>query len=458
MSQTQTKITLIFTAVAVVLVLLVLVSQPKQVTPDAFSDLGEQFFPDFVDPNAARTLEVIEFDVETGAARPFKVTYRGGRWTIPSHYDYPADGKDRLAETAASLIGIARDDFRTDNVADHALCGVIDPLDESVVELQGRGKRVTIKGENDVVLADMIIGKSYEDRENFHLVRLPGQKRVYGSLVDVDISTKFSDWIETDLLKLETEELRTIDVKDYTINETTKKMEMYEELVLSKQADDKWAAADMTEEQEVDNYKMNNFVKALDELSIVGVRPKPAGLSTSLSQSTGQVTISTNDLLSLQDKGFYFTGDGLLRSNEGELIAITSKGVSYTLRFGEVAYGTEFEVSAGSDGSGEVTGPGENRYLMITTGFDGSAFSEPELPENEDYLVKPDSMWTADDHRMKSMRLQHDEWEKNLADGRGLSDELNSRFAKWYYVISADSFQKLTLTRNDILKEKPQPN
>ncbi len=44
----------------------------------------------------------------------------------------------------------------------------------------------------------------------------------------------------------------------------------------------------------------------------------------SLSQSTGQVTISTNDLLSLQDKGFYFTGDGLLRSNEGELIAITS--------------------------------------------------------------------------------------------------------------------------------------
>jgi hypothetical protein len=458
MSQTQTKITLIFAAVAVVLVLLVIVSQPRQVTPDAFSDLGEEFFPDFADPNAARTLEVIEFDVETGAARPFKVTYRGGRWTIPSHYDYPADGKDRLAETAASLIGIARDDFRTDNVADHALCGVIDPLDESVVELQGRGKRVTIRGENDVVLADMIIGKSYEDRENFHLVRLPGQKRVYGSLIDVDISTKFSDWIETDLLKLEKEELRTIDVKDYSINEATKKMEMHEELVLLKQADDNWAAADMTEEQEVDKYKMNNFVKALDELSIVGVRPKPAGLSTSLGQSSGQVTISTNDLLSLQDKGFYFTGDGLLRSNEGELVAITSKGVSYTLRFGEVAYGTEFEVSAGGDGSVEVTGPGENRYLMITTGFDGSVFLEPELPDNEEYLTKPDSMWTADDHRMKSMRLQHDEWEKNLADGRRLSNELNSRFAEWYYVISADSFQKLSLTRNDILKEKPQPN
>ena len=202
MKQTQTRITIIFSVVALVLVLLAIVTEPKQVSPDAFSDLGEEFFPNFKDPNAARTLEVIEFDEETGSARPFKVTFQGGRWTIPSHYDYPADGKDRLAETAASMIGITKDDFRTDNVADFAACGVIDPLDESVVELSGRGKRVTIRGDNDVVLADLIIGKSYDDRKNFHLVRVPGQKRVYGSLIDVDISTKFSDWIESDLLKI----------------------------------------------------------------------------------------------------------------------------------------------------------------------------------------------------------------------------------------------------------------
>ncbi|MGD8415172.1 MAG: DUF4340 domain-containing protein, partial [Candidatus Latescibacterota bacterium] len=418
---------------------------------------GEPFFPEFTDPNAARTLEVIEFDENTGEARPFKVTFQGGRWTIPSHYDYPADGKDRLAQTAASLIGITRDDFRTDNVADYAACGVIDPLDDSVVELKGRGKRVTIKGENDVILADLIIGKSYEDRENFHLVRLPGQKRVYGSLIDVDLSTKFSDWIETDLLELDADELQKIDIKDYSINEATKKIEMNEDLLLSKQDGDNWVASDMRDDEEVDKYKMNNFVKALDELSIVGVRPKPAGLSASLQQTSGKVSISTNDLLSLQDKGFYFTGDGLLRSNEGELVATTIKGVSYTLRFGEVAYGTEFEVSSGTAGGDKPGGPAENRYLMITTSFDESVFSEPPLPDNDDYLEKPDSLWTAEDHRMKSMRLTHDEWEKNLTEGRELSDELNARFADWYYVISADSFHKLNVTRDDLIKEKPKP-
>jgi hypothetical protein len=459
MKQTQTRITLIFSAVAVVLVLLAIVSEPRQVTPDAFSDLGEEFFPNFTDPNAARTLEVIEFDEQTGSARPFKVTFQGGRWTIPSHYDYPADGKDRLAETAASVIGITKDDFRTDNASDHAACGVIDPLDESVVELRGRGKRVTIKGENDVVLADLIIGKSYEDRENFHLVRVPGQKRVYGSLIEVDISTGFSDWIEADLLKVEQEELQKINLKDYSINETTQKVETRDELALVKEIDDTWVATDMSDEQEVDKYQMNNFIKALDELSIVGIRPKPEGLSVSLQQSSGQVRISTSDLLSLQSKGFYFTGDGLLRSNEGEMVAVTSNGVSYTLRFGEVAYGSGFEVSAGTAAeTGEAKGPGENRYLMITTSFDETVFTEPPLPENTDFLERPDSVWTAEDHRMKSLQLAHDEWETNKRDGLELSDELNSRFAEWYYVISADSFHKLRLTRDDLLKDKPKPN
>ena len=91
---------------------------PSVVTPDAFLDKGEAFFPDFTDPNTATTLEVIEYNEETAAARPFKVSFANGQWTIPSHHDYPADGKDRLAKTAAGVIGITKDDFRSGNVAD----------------------------------------------------------------------------------------------------------------------------------------------------------------------------------------------------------------------------------------------------------------------------------------------------------------------------------------------------
>ena len=128
----ETRKTLIFAGAALVLALLAVVSSPRRITPNAFLDQGEPFFPEFTDPNEARTLEVIDFEEETGSAKPFKVTFSHGQWTIPSHHGHPADGKDRLAQTAAGVVGIRKDDFRSDNVSDHEACGVIDPLDESV--------------------------------------------------------------------------------------------------------------------------------------------------------------------------------------------------------------------------------------------------------------------------------------------------------------------------------------
>ena len=71
-----------------------------------------------------------------------------GIWTIPSHRDYPADGMDRLSKTAAGVIGIKKDEFRSDNPTDHEALGVIGPLDEIETSLKGRGQRVTIKGKN----------------------------------------------------------------------------------------------------------------------------------------------------------------------------------------------------------------------------------------------------------------------------------------------------------------------
>jgi len=147
----ERKKTLIFGGVAIVLLLLAFITSPRTKTPDAFLDQGELFFPDFTDPNEASIMEVIDWDEETGEALPFKVVFQEGKWSIPSHHDYPADGKDRLAKTAAGVIDIRKDDFRTDNPTEHEACGVIDPLDETATNLAGRGKRVTLKAENDKI-------------------------------------------------------------------------------------------------------------------------------------------------------------------------------------------------------------------------------------------------------------------------------------------------------------------
>jgi hypothetical protein len=418
---TETRRTIYYAGVALLLAGLAFAVAPRQKMPQAFFDQGQQFFPDFTDPNSARSLEVVDWDEATGQPVPFKVTFENGRWTIPSHHGYPADGKDRLAKTAAGLIGLTKDDFRTDNVADHEACGVIDPLDNTVQSLKGRGRRVTIKGENGVVLVDLIIGKAFEGREGFHLVRVPGQKRVYGTKINVDISTKFKDWIDPDLTMIEKDEIDRVELRDYSIDEQSGRLDQRDNVVLNRDGE-AWKMAGLPAGKDVDTYKMNNLVKAVDELSIEGVRPKPDGLTASLQRASGGISITQSDLESLQSHGYYFSRDGRLVSNEGELQVHTKDGVMYTLRFGEVAFGQGTALSAGDSVETRKPGQtGENRYIMI------SASMDPTLKDA-----------------------------KAIEAAKKRVDDLNGRFAKWYYVISAESFDSIHLRRKDLVKDKPK--
>lgn len=421
----ETKKTLGYAGAAILLAVVAVATAPRKPTPNAFFDRGEPFFPDFKDPNTATTLEVVEFDEATASARPFKVTNQNGKWTIPSHHNYPADGKDRLAKTAAGVIGITKDDFRSDNVADHEACGVIDPLDEKATSLRGRGKRVTIRSEKDQILADFIVGKPIPEREGFRFVRVPGQKRAYAVRMDIDISTKFEDWIERDLLLVDKDKIDQVTLEDYSIDERTYMVNMRDRVVLTKR-EGEWEI-DRGGGEELDEGKINALLASVDELNIVGVRPKPAGLSRSLRRMEGGLAITQSDLLSFQSRGYYFARDGRLLSNEGELRVRTTEGITYTLRFGEVVYGTGEAISAGTAGSDDrSSGPGESRYLFITADFDprGLAASEGEDPQ------------------------------KRLERGEKLAAQLNARFADWYYVISAASFDKVHLRRKDLVRKK----
>ena len=452
----ETRRTITYAGAALLLLTLTFLTAPRHITPDAFLDRGEAFFPEFTDPNVATTLEVIEFDEETAAARPFKVTFNENKWTIPSHHDYPADGKERLAKTAAGVIDIKKDDFRSNNVADHEAFSVLDPLDQTVTTLKGRGKRVTIKGESGQILADLIIGNKLEGRANLRFVRLPDQKRVYVSRIDIDISTRFEDWIDRALLQVNQSDIEQMTLKDYSINERTGTINQRDVVILDRDQDS-WKANRMSSTQEVDSTKFDALLKAIEELSIVGVRPKPEGLSQSLSRSEGGEGMSQADLLSLQSKGYYFTRDRNLVSNEGELEIRSSQGVVYTLRFGEILYGTGDSVTAGTDTSNEddqEQGPGENRYLFITASFDPNRFPEPAQTNDTDFLNKPEDDWTDTDRKNKELKDNHDEWLRKVEEGRELSDRLNTRFADWYYVISSSSFDKVHLKRSDLIKTK----
>ena len=461
----ETRRTLAFVGIAALTTAAAYLAAPADPTPEAFSDRGEAFFPEFTDPNEAASLEVIDFDEVTGGVAAFNVVFKGTRWRIPSHHNYPADDRDRLARTAAGLIEVRKDDVVAEVAADHEALGVVDPLDGSVASLAGRGKRVTIKDGNDNLLADLIIGRSVPGREGrYRYLRAPGQKRTYAARFDVDVSSRFGDWIEKDLLEVDQDRIEQVILKDYSIDERTRVLNQRDTIILTRGEPD-WTANRMRSGQKVDGAKMEDLLKALDELTIVGVRPKPAGLSRSLEDNDEGIDITRGDLASLQEKGYFFTRDGQLVSNEGETQVRTEDGVVYTLRFGEIVYGAGDAVTAGTAGTGAAGdsglgrpggpggpgGPGENRYLFITTGFDASLFPEPPRPGDMAFQTRADSLWTDADRANAGLQERHEAWQRNVETGRRTSADLNARFAQWYYVISADSFDRIRLGRGDLV-------
>ena len=421
-----------FVGIAVAVCVVALVSAPRRTAPDAFFDVGDPFFPDFADAEMAATLEVIEWDEQTASAIPFEVTNRGGLWTIPSHHSYPADGEERLATAAANMINVVKDDFRSDNISDHEALGVIDPIDDMSTSLEGRGTRVTFKDPSEAVLAELILGNELLERPGFRFVRVPDQKRVYAARFDGAISTAFEDWIETNLLEVSRSQIDHLVLNEYFVDEGTRQVVRRGEFILDKIAEDNWTANRVPSGQEVNFVQVNLLVGAILDLKIAGVRPKPAGMTGNLRDAAIAGNITQSDIQALVGRGFFPTPDGGLLSNEGEVLVRTTEGVLYTLRFGEVVYGSGEAVAVGNETSDEEqSDTGENRYVFITAEFDQTSLPEPQASDTD----------------------AHASWQRRMQEGQDKAERLAARFADWYYVIAADSYDRIHKPRDEFLKD-----
>jgi hypothetical protein len=401
--------TVLFCFAAAALAAAAVVVDPGGRTPDILSDQGELFYPNFTDPQAPKSIEVIDYNEETATATPLKVEYRDNKWLLPSHRDYPADARDRLASTAAALIELKKDIVVTENAEDHAEYGVIDPFDEAATSLVGRGKRVTLRDGGGDVLADFVIGKEVPDKSGFRYLRVPGQRRVYAVETTADVSARFQDWIETDLLKIDMPSLRRIAVNSYSIDERLGRIEQGDQLTLTKTGED-WKLGGRTPKEEA----LAKLTSALDDLRIVDAEHKPDGLTASLKAQEG-IELTMESFQSLRSKGYFINQyTGQLLSNEGEIVVDTADGLQYTLRFGEIADST----SASPSEEDQQTEGGERRYVFVTVSFAQS---------------------------------RADQYGGEAAKGKELEEELRNRFADWYYVISGADFSSLRPSRRDLL-------
>ena len=414
--------TVVFAAVALAFLILAWGTAPRVSVPEVFADRGELLFPEFRDPNAAASLEVIEFDSASASVRPFKVQNRDGRWTIPSRYDYPADARDRLAQTAAAVIALRRDDFASDNAADHERLGVLDPLDTTLPTLIGRGTRLIVRSARDQLLADVIIGHHVEDSPGFRYVREAGRRRVYISNVgDLEISTAFGDWIERDLLQVTPDEIDAINLRNYSFDRSARRINPGDTMLLEKSGDGRWTMNGLGANEQINLEAIDGLLRNLARLTIVSVLPKPPGISATLTQNVTDSVVTQEDRDDLAREGFYLLPSGQLVSNRGEMVVRTTRGVFYTLRFGDIAPGAEApptETVRADGPDAAATTPRENRYLFIMVDHDPESAATPG----------------------------------RAAEGAANARLLRARFAPWYYVIAANSFDAIQLRRNDLVQ------
>ena len=385
----ETQKTVAYIGIALVLGLVAVVARPRQEATTKKDIVDKPLFEKLADPMKAAGLEVVRYVEDVGEVHTFEVAKNPttGLWSIPSHGNYPADAQDQMKDAASSLSGLTVLDIASENQQDQQLYGVVEPNKEKLkVGDKGVGLLVSFKDEKGGNLARVIVGKQRKGTPEQRFVRIPGQDPIYVVKISTDkLSTKFEDWIEKDLLKVNAFDVERLRLKDYSIVPTAGGygMQPRSEVTTSfNSADAKWNLDEMIiykgseavksgllEGEELNKEKLDALKTALGEVKIVDVYRKPKGLGTTL-KASGDFAKDAEARRSLEARGFILSGDNELLAANGELHALTKDGVEYVLRFGNVA--------------GEQEGAAEgklNRYLFITARLDESKFPKPQLAE-----------------------------------------------------------------------------
>ena len=119
--------------------------------------------------------------------------------------------------------------------------------------------------------------------------------------------------------------------------------------------------------------------------------------------------LSMQTALALRQFGFLLTQTGRILASDGEMMVEMANGVAYQIRFGDVA----------ATASDTAKAAGGDRYLFVTAGWDAARASR---------------------------------YGDTSGAGEKVSHDLNARFADWFYVIGNPDFQKLRLTKGQVLR------
>ncbi|MCA9270302.1 MAG: DUF4340 domain-containing protein [Planctomycetales bacterium] len=519
----ETPKTLLFVAAAAVVALAAWLASPAPFELPR-QETGDRLFPDLKDVASADALEIVRFDKTTGEPAEVKVRRQGDQWVIASHNDYPADGsgaKDRIRDVTLKLVDLEVTGLASEVTSDHGEFGVVSPKEKKAKDSRESeiGVLVALQDAGGRNLAELIVGNRVRGDEEQRFVRKGSDSVVYTAKIDVSkLSTKFDEWIEPDLLDVNSGDIRQVTLKDYSAEMVARLLPTGQLLPVIQQrmryemtadwnseasawnvADfqewkgDRLAPAALTEEEELNKEKLDALKQAIDDLKIINVESKPKELIAEI-KSDEDLLRDTRLQPLLESKGFLPIQKELLGVN-GEMRFQTEEGVEYILRFGR-----EASITGGGDEEAKL-----NRYLLVSARVAENQFIAPPPtipPATEPPATEPPAPATtaapsaaddAADAEPAETTVTSDAAEApaevspetNAADNPPAPEpppadveaapeepapvdemaekrkkaeekvaELNKKFSRWYYVISEDVYKKLHLGRFDVIQAK----
>ncbi|MEX0585546.1 MAG: DUF4340 domain-containing protein, partial [Pirellulales bacterium] len=310
------------------------------------------------DPDAVTTMKIERFDPDRSTIDKLEVVRRGRVWRLPSHDDYPADAKDQVHKAALAVMDLSGVTVTSgDRQGEHEQYGVLEPTVDNFAKFGGDalGTRVTL-GDKSTTFADLVIGKAVPEREGLRYVRMVNQPRVLSAKVATDpLTTKFSNWIETDLLKLgSSRDVKRVFLQDYTLDADRGALQQRAIMALRYDSEkSSWNIEDfrrmdakkkellkddLAADEELNGETLDKLRDALADLKIVNVHRKPTALRKWLQTKQGLPGIEERQSLGV--RGFYLIplrdqeNTLAFLSSEGEVHATTEAGIEYVLRFG----------------------------------------------------------------------------------------------------------------------------
>lgn len=376
---------------------------------------------------SVRGLTIQRYDHEMALLHRFEVAYDDDRgWIIPSHHGYPADGGDRVGRTAGSVLGIERraEARVTSDPRDHAALGVLNPDDEQAPFGSPRGRRVTLTGSDGAVILDLIIGKRVDDRSGWRYLRLANDDAVYQAQIEPDLSTRFTDYVEQDLLQVARNEVSRVVLDPHRVDLQASSVHTPPTLELRRQGGSSmWTSPQAPGGHSVDSDAMRKLLDGITRVRLQGVRP--------LQPLTRQ---------RMQRFGF-FTDDGAtIYGYEGGVQVQARSGLRYSLYFGERAPDDGIALTAGleeEETTMEETAPGSNRFMIVLVDYDQEAdrILRERIDEARDQAEDQDQ---ADlEQQLADIRAQR------IAEMEQRRDQEREKFLQFFYVISGSVFDSL---------------